>query len=160
LPVLLIGFSVALLWGWLLTYERHSPAVLFGTVVLVQVAVHGAAKLHGPGSGTSEHADHLASVATVEQGLLGSSPLAMAAVHAVATLVGVALLLRLERHAWRAARRVGLVVLGLLRGPRRRWRGSTAFRSTPSVRSHPAPKRWWAGVSACRGPPEACVGFR
>jgi hypothetical protein len=160
LPVLLIGFSIALLWGWLLTYERPPATLLFAAVVIVQVAVHGAAKLHTSGPVTSEHAEHVANVAPAEPGLLGRSMLAMVAVHALATLVGVALLLHLERRAWRAAREIGLVILRFLRGPRRHRRGSTAFRSAPGVRSQPAFARWWGGATWCRGPPASCVGFR
>lgn len=153
LPVVLIGFCVALLWGWLLTYGRPPASLLVTTVVIVQAAIHGALKAHGAMAIESVHADHASGPPAVEQGLLGGSPLAMVAVHVLATVLGVVLLLHLEQRAWAAVRRIGLVFVRLLGASGRRLEPWAEHGWLLGARDVLGTPRWYGAATGCRGPP-------
>jgi hypothetical protein len=164
--VFVVGLPIAALCAWPLTAVRMRAWLLFVGAALLQIAVHLACSLT-TGAASMQSMDHGGMTAEAHMAYLrdgmevhaASTPV-MLAVHLIATLVGVAILLRLERYAWRGLRVVGArLARGL--GPaldRRTRRTVPALTIVLPALRVPGSRRWLARAIGRRGPPAtACI---
>lgn len=167
--VFLAWVPVATLFAYPLTHGRLRAWLLFAATALLQLCVHlsctlvtqtgggGMPAMDHSGMSMADHAAHMQPMHGMEAHAV-STPV-MVLVHLLATFVAVALLLQVEKRAWRAikvvATRITRRIAPVL--PAR------PLRATPSVvslaaRHLPWPQRWLVHVVGRRGPPTpSCV---
>ncbi len=105
--VVAIAVLLAASYAHVLGAQRVRPFAMLASVAAIQAFVHVALVI----AQSPVHEHHVA------PGAHAQLPIAMLAVHAVATLLGVAVLLRLERAAWRVVRAVARAIGSIWRRP-------------------------------------------
>lgn len=168
--VFLLALPLATVVAYPLTHTRMRAWRLLTSTALMQLCVHLTCTLGAPaGAGTAAvdhghvwpkgHAAHVDHLQGVESHAMSTA--AMLAVHLLASVVAVVLLLRLERAAWRRLRAIGSCVTRGLRpafAARLPRPGSCSLVDTVAVCVDAGHRRWLARVVGRRGPPVAsCV---